>query len=194
MTKNRALSPIEVNAQRIARVTQFHAQGYNPREIGRLLEISESTVRRDLRRVTERVAADDVKQWRTVQLLRLERLLEACQAVLSAQHVVVSNGTVVTEKVFDDDGKPVWVDVHGPTGEVLHGSDGKPLVEQMRRPLEDHGAVLEAVAEMRKIEAEIAKLLGTQTPVKQAVEVQHVDYTINGVDLDKVTGKNLDPK
>lgn len=188
MTNGRTLSPTEVEAQRIARVMAYQAQGYSIRETARFLEVSESTVRRDIKRVERRIPAEETKQWRQVQLLRLERLYEACQAVLTSAHVVVSNGQVVRRKVFDDKGNPVWDNVYGPTGEVLNGADGQPLVEHRTEPVEDQGPILEAVAEMRKLEAEIAKLLGTQIAVKQAVELQHVDYTINGTDMSKVLG------
>jgi hypothetical protein len=191
VTKDRTLSPQEENAQRTAQVMAYQAQGYTMRETARLIGCSESTVRRVIERVQKRIPAEDAKTWRQVQLLRLERLYEACQAVLTASHVVVSNGQVVRRRVFDDEGNPVWDKVYGPTGEVLLGPDGQPLVEYRTEPLEDHGAVLEAVAEMRKIEAEVTKLLGTQTPVKQAVELQHVDYTITGTDMSKVLGANL---
>lgn len=188
MTKGRALLPLEVEAQRIARVLDLQARGYTVLETARMLGCSQSTVRRDLVRVQKRIPAEDAKQWRAVQLLRLERLMEACQAVLSAGHVVVSNGQVVRRRVFDDEGNPLWDNVYGPTGNMLHGPDGQPLVEHRTEPIEDQGPILEAVAEMRKIEAEIAKLLGTQVAVKQAVEVQHVDYVIEGADMSKILG------
>lgn len=167
------------------------AQGYSAPEVARLVGITRTSVHRIIERVARRIPAEDAKSWRQVQLLRLERLYEACQAVLTASHVVVSNGQVVRRRVFDDEGNPVWDKVYGPTGEVLKGSDGQDLVEHRTEPLEDHGAVLEAVAEMRKIEAEMTKLLGTQIAVKQAVELQHVDYTITGTDMSKVLGTNL---
>ncbi len=188
MTKERVLSPTEAEAQRIARVLDLQARGYNVAETARLLEISQSTVRRDLQRAQRRIPAEDAKQWRQVQLLRLERLMEACQSVLTANHVVVSNGVIVRETVLDDDGKVIWDPVLGPAGEQRTNSDGELLWQERKRPLLDHGAVLEAVAEMRKLEAEIAKLLGTQVQVKQAVELQHVNYTIEGVDMSKVIG------
>lgn len=167
---------------------QFQAQGYSHRETARLMGISESTVRRVVERVQKRIPAEDAKQWRQVQLLRLERLMEACQAVLTANHVVVSNGQIVQQYVKDDEGKPIWDPMYGPNGEPLVDSKGNLRVEQRRVPLEDHAAVLEAVAEMRKIEVEIMKLIGTQVQVKQAVELQHVNYVIEGVDMDKVIG------
>lgn len=167
---------------------QFQAQGYSHRETARLMGISESTVRRVVERVQKRIPAEDAKQWRQVQLLRLERLMEACQAVLAANHVVVSNGQIVQQYVKDDEGRPIWDPVYGPDGGQLVDSKGNLRVEQRRVPLEDHAAVLEAVAEMRKIEVEIMKLIGTQVQVKQAVELQHVNYVIEGVDMDKVIG------
>jgi hypothetical protein len=165
------------------------AQGYSTGEIARQLGCAPSTVNRDRERVKKRVPASDAKQWRQVQLLRLERSLAALNAVLEARHVVVSNGHVVSQYVFDEDGKPVWDPVYGPDGVQLTDSDGAPRFEQRKVPLEDHGVVLETIAEMRKIEDSIMKLLGTQTPVKQAVEVQHVSYAIEGgVDMSKVFG------
>lgn len=185
------MSPLETNAQVMARVAALVAQGYTKPEVGRMLGIPSRQVYRLLERIEKRIPAEDAKAWRKVQILRLERLYEACQAVLTAAHVVVSNGQVVRRRVFDEDGLPLWDKVYGPTGQVLQGPDGSDLVEYRTEPVEDQGPILEAVAEMRKIEAEITKLLGTQTPVKQEVELQHVDYTINGVDMDKITGKNI---
>lgn len=188
MSNERSLSPTELEAQRTARVMAFSAQGYSQREIGKLLGISQATVKRYMDRVQKRIPAEDAKQWRQVQLLRLERLMEACQAVLTANHVVVSNGQIVQQYVKDDEGKPIWDPVYGPDGEQLVNDKGKLRVEQRRVPLEDHAAVLEAVAEMRKLEVEIMKLIGTQVQVKQSVELQHVNYVIEGVDMDKVIG------
>lgn len=184
----RKLSTIEEITQRVSRVMQFTAQGYRPTEIGRMLGVSRATVQADIERAKKRIPAEDAKQWRQVQLLRLERLMEACQAVLAANHVVVSNGQIVQQYVKDDEGRPIWDPVFGPDGEQLVDSKGNLRVEQRRVPLEDHAAVLEAVAEMRKIEVEIMKLIGTQVQVKQAVELQHVNYVIEGVDMDKVIG------
>lgn len=189
MTNERAQSPLEIQTARDARIMELMARGYTRVEIAAQLEISKQQIDRMVRRVRKRVPAEDTKQWRQVQLLRLERLLEACQAVLTAHHVVVSNGHVVQRKVLDDEGKPIWDPVYGPDGEPITNDDGQLRVEQRMAPLEDHAAVLDAVAEMRKLEVEIAKLLGTPVAVKQEVAVQHVNYTIEGVDMDKVLGK-----
>lgn len=191
MTKERAQSPAELEAKRTAEVLSLSAQGYTQREIGRQVGISQSSVRRYLERVQKRIPADDLKQWRAVQLLRYERLMAASQAVLDAHHVVVSNGVVVRVLARDDEGKVIWDPVLGPDGEQRTNDAGEPLFEERRVPLQDQGPILEAVAELRKLEVEVSKLLGTQTPVKQAVEVQHVDYTITGVDMSKITGANL---
>lgn len=166
----------------------YQAQGYSRAEIARMLGIATSTVQRDIKRAESRIPAQDTDKWRKVQLLRLERLYAACEAVLTAHHVVVSNGVIVREAVLDDEGRPIWDPVYGPDGEQLVDGDGQPRVEQRRVPLEDHAAVLDAVAEMRKIEAEITKLLGTQATVKQEVAVQHATYAIEGVDMSKIFG------
>jgi hypothetical protein len=167
------------------------SQGYSKAEIGRLVGCSVSTVRRVIERAAKRIPAENTKSYRELQLLRYERLMEACQTVLAANHVVVSNGHVVRQVALDDEGKVIWDPVLGPDGLQRHDLDGNPVFEERKVPLEDHAAVLEAVAEMRKIEAEIMKLLGTQTPVKQAVELQHVAYEITGVDMSAVMGTNI---
>lgn len=169
---------------------EMQARGYLQTEIARELDITKQQLNRILERIKRRVSTDDVKQWRQVQLLRMERLLEACRSVLDANHVVVSNGHIVQADVLDDEGKPVWDPVYGPDGEPLTNDAGEIRVEKRKVALLDHAAVLDAVAEMRKVEAEIAKLLGTQAPVRQAVEVQHVNYEVTGVDLSKTLGLN----
>lgn len=166
-------------------------QGYTRTEAARMLDISPTRGARLLKRVNDRTAATNVDHYRTVQLLSLERLKQACLSVLEANHVVVSNGHIVHEYVLDSDGKPIWDPVYGPDGEQVVDDQGNLLVEQRRAPLADHGAVLEAARELRKIEDSIMKLLGTATPVKQTVEVQQVDYVIKGVDLSKTLGLNL---
>jgi DNA-binding CsgD family transcriptional regulator len=196
MKNERSLSPAEIQARRTARVLQLSAQGYSQAQIARQIGCSISMVGRDIERVKKRTTAADAAEWRQVQLLRLERSLEALESVLAARHIVVSNGHVVSQYVLDEDGKPIWDPVYGPDGEQLTDSDGALRVEQRKIPLEDHGVVLDTIAEMRKIEDSIMKLLGTQRVVKQEVEVQHVSYSIegDGVDMSKILGHNLDPK
>ncbi len=188
MTAERALRPQERIAARVARVVELVARGYSKTEIAEMLGVQRNTIAQDLRRLERRVPAEDAKQWRQIQLLRYERLLEACQAVLSAHHIAVSNGRVVTQYVFGEDGKPIWDPVWLPDGTQRHDDDGNPVVVQRTQPVEDSAPILEAVAEMRKIEDAIAKLLGTPVPVKQLAELQHVAYAIEGVDMTKVLG------
>lgn len=175
----------------MATVASLSAQGYSQREISLQLGCSIGTVSKDLTRIKRRTATSDANEWRKVQLLRYERLYAACEAVLAARHIVVSNGHVVSQYVLDEDGKPIWDPVYGPDGEQLTDHEGQPRVEQRKIPLEDHGAILDTIAEMRKIEDSVAKLLGTQTAVKQAIDLQHVSYEITGVDMSKVIGANL---
>lgn len=182
---------MEMEAKYAADIFALRSQGYTLREVARMLELTPRKVERVIERTAALKPLDDVAHWRKGQLLHYERLKQACIDVLEANHVVVSNGVIVREAVLDDEGKPIWDPVYGPDGVQLMDSDGKPRVEQRKVALLDHTAVLEAAAELRKIEVEISKLLGTQMPVKQALEVQHVDYTINGVDMSKVTGANL---
>lgn len=187
----RSMSQVEEEAQLAARVTSLVAQGWSKAEIARMLDISSRRVYRVIERTQKRLPVENTKAHREVQLLRYERLLEACQAVLVANHVVVSNGHVVRQVALDDEGRVIWDPVLGPGGVPRLDDAGNPVFEERKVPIEDHGAVLEAVAEMRKIEADIMKLLGTPTPVKQAVELQHVAYEITGVDMSAVMGTNL---
>ncbi len=188
MTAERQMSQVERSAERSARVLSLAAQGYQPKEIAEIIGISTRSVTAIKSRVQKRIPAEDTKQWRQIQLLRYERLLEACQAVLNAHHIAVSNGRVVTQYVFDEDGKPIWDPVWLPDGTQRHDEDGNPVVVQRTQPVEDSAPILEAVAEMRKIEDAIQKLLGTAVPVKQVAELQHVAYAIEGVDMTKVLG------
>lgn len=192
-TNGRKLSPMEQDAKYAAQIFELNGRGYTQGEIARMMGITTNHVRRIAERVSRRNPEADLKHWRRVQLLSLERLKEACLAVLEAHHVVVSNGTIVRQDVLDDEGKPIWDPVYGPDGEPITNDDGQIRVERRKVPLTDHAAVLEAAAELRKIEAEISKLLGTQVPVKQQVEVQQVAYTINGVDVSKVIGATVAP-
>lgn len=164
------------------------AQGYSRTEIARELGISNQQVRRLAERVARRIPADNAKHWRELQLLEYERLKRALEGVLEANHVVVSNGHIVHQYAVDDEGKPIWDPVYGPGGEQLTDDEGNLRVEQRKIPLRDNGVVMEAAAELRKINAEVTKLLGLAIQPKQTVEVQHVNYTITGVDMGKVLG------
>lgn len=190
MTNGRKLLPIEQEAKYAAQIFDLTGQGYTQAETARIMGISAIRVRRILERVANRKPEADLAHWRRVQLLNLERAKQAVLSVLEAHHVVVSNGVVVREDVLDDDGNVIWDPVLGPRGEQVTDADGRPRYERRKVALTDHSAVLEAVAEMRKIEDSIMKLLGTQQPVKQQVELQHVAYEIKGVDMSKVTGAN----
>lgn len=87
---------------------------------------------------------------------RLEAFLGAVEVILTRDHYAHSNGRVVT----------------------LPDSDGKPV------PLLDDGPKLAAIAEGRKLLAEIRVLNGATVPVKQELGVDtSLDITINGVDL-----------
>jgi AraC-like DNA-binding protein len=190
VTDNRPLSSRERDAKHAAVIFEMSAQGYSNSEIARELGLSYQQVTRIAKRTAARTPAEDAKHWRKLQLLEYERLKRAVEAVLEAHHVVVSNGHVVHQYAVDEEGKPIWDPVWGPDGKQLVDDQGNLRVEQRRIPLRDNGVVMEAVAELRKINTQISKLLGLDMPVKQTVEVQQVNYTIAGVDMSKVTGAN----
>ena len=48
--------------------------------------------------------------------------------------------------------------------------------------------MLDVIAELRKVNEAISKLLGLAIQPKQTVEVQHVQYAIEGVDMSKTLG------
>jgi hypothetical protein len=69
----------------------------------------------------------------------------------------------------------------------LAHSNGR-VVELHGEPVIDDGPKLAAMAEMRKLVGEIRQLNGLTVPVKQEVGVDAtVSYTINGVDVGKLT-------
>ena len=191
MTDNRPLSAREQDAKLAASAFEMSGQGYTQAEIARMLGLTPQKLSKLMKRVAARVPAEDAGHWRKVQLLEYERLKRALEGVLDAHHVVVSNGHVVTQYVFDDEGKPVWDVVYGTDGEPKTNSDGEIEVRQRQTPLRDNAVVLDAVAELRKVNEAISKLLGLAIQQKQTVEVQHVEYTITGVDMSKLTGANI---
>lgn len=190
MSDSRSLSSREQDAKYAAAIFEMSAQGYGNTEIARILEIKGGAqqVRRIAARTNKRIPAEDAAHWRKVQLLEYERMKRALEDLLEARHIVVSNGHIVSQYALDDEGKPIWDPVYGPDGEQLEDSNGDLRVEQRKIPLQDNGVVLEVIAELRKVNEAISKLLGLAIQQKQTVEVQHVQYAIDGVDMSKVLG------
>lgn len=101
----------------------------------------------------------------------LEELLDRANKVLRGTHPLVSNGKVMRlgEPVLDEHGRPT-------------------IAEGAGELLLDDGPILAAAAEMRKLVGEIRQLNGLTVPVKQEIDLGgHVNYTITGVDMDKLT-------
>ena len=190
MSDSRSLSLREQDAKYAAAIFEMSAQGYNNAEIARILEVpgGAQKLRRIAERTTRRIPAEDAGHWRKVQLLEYERMKRALEDLLEARHIVVSNGHIVSQYVFGEDGKPIWDPVYGPDGEQVTDSQGNLRVEQRRIPLQDNGVVLDVIAELRKVNEAISKLLGLGIQQKQTVEVQHVQYAIEGVDMSKILG------
>lgn len=100
----------------------------------------------------------------------LEELIDRTNQVLRGTHPLVSNGKVMRL------GEPILV-------------DGRPVIaEGAGELLLDDGPILAAAAEMRKLVGEIRQLNGLTVPVKQEIDLGgHVNYTITGVDMDKLS-------
>lgn len=188
MTDHRPLSSRETDAKLAAQIFEMSGQGYTNAEIGRELGMSRQMVHKIANRTAKRIPAEDASHWRKVQLLEYERMKRALEDLLEARHIVVSNGHIVSQYVFDEDGKPIWDPVYGPDGEQAVDGEGNLRVEQRRIPLQDNGVVLDVIAELRKVNEAISKLLGLGIQQKQTVEVQHVQYAIEGVDMNKTLG------
>jgi hypothetical protein len=101
----------------------------------------------------------------------LNEVIDVANQIMRKNHVAVSQGRVVRE------GKPYIND------------DGEAAIaEGAGSPVPDDAPKLAAAAEIRKAAVELARLYGLNIPVKQ--EVEHtgaVNYTITGVDMDKLT-------
>ncbi|HEY0641255.1 MAG TPA: hypothetical protein VGD67_26805 [Pseudonocardiaceae bacterium] len=121
----------------------------------------EANVRRALRAHTERVTGEAAAELRQAQLEELDRLTAAATKVLEAKHFAFQNGRLCTLPAAEEGGPPV--------------------------PVEDDAPVLRAVETLLRIQERRAKLLGLDAPTRQEVEQTLVRYTVEGVDLGKLT-------
>lgn len=117
------------------------------------------------------VPAKEVNAHRAELNEQLDELLDRVNEVLRRDHVLVSNGRLMRI------GEP-FINEHG-EAEISEGQG---------EPLRDDGPIIAAAAEMRKLIGEIRQLNGLTVPVKQELGVDAtVSYTINGVDVGKLT-------
>ncbi|MCK9901257.1 hypothetical protein MXD63_14355 [Frankia sp. Cpl3] len=145
------------NAERDRDAANMRADGKTYEAIAVALGYSHrSAARRAVQRVLAATIREAGDELRVLELERLDRLYEAAMAVLTREHVTVSQGRVIRE------GKPVIND--NGEAEILEGH-GAPLV--------DDGPVLQAIDRLLKIQDRRAKLVGLDAPVKH--EVRTID-------------------
>lgn len=131
----------------------------------------------------------------TVEQLRLEirnaavdhvhEMIERHQAAINqltdiaeAEHPLVDNGHVVRDGVDFRQRKEIEELIERNGGEV----DRETVQLLMGQPLLDKAPALAARKEIRQHDAELAKLLGLNKPIKVQNEVTFVDYQVVGVD------------
>lgn len=124
-------------------------------QIAGMWGVSTPTIWRRFHRALERVPVKGVEEYRAGQIARLAAARQAVIEVLTAKHVVVSNGHIVSEingtyPAEDENGEP-----HPKAGEPIYGD-----------PLVDDGPVLAAVDRLVKLDDQEAKLLGLYAAVK----------------------------
>lgn len=158
------------SAAKDARVVELVNEGHSLQDIATAWGVSKPVIWRRFHRALERIPQKAVEDYRTAQLVRLAAARQAVMDVLTAKHVVVSNGHVVSEIVgnhplVDEDNEP-----HPQAGEPIYGD-----------PLIDDGPVLAAVDRLVKLDDQEAKLLGLYA----AAKVEHdstVRYEVVGVE------------
>jgi hypothetical protein len=120
-------------------------------------------------RALERVPALEVQQYRAEQIELVDELMREALTIMRRDHLAVSQGRVVR------------------MGTVYTDDDGKEkLVDGVGEPVLDDAPKLAAIAEVRKLLERMARILGTDTPVKQELDLGGtLNYKINGVDVKK---------
>jgi hypothetical protein len=160
--------------ERINHVITRRRQGHPFARIGDELGITRQGAHDLYWRAMEARTAPNVAAIRQEQNERLDMLHEKAMEIVNRKHVVVSGGKIVheTTPVLDDDG-------HARTDE--NGN----LIVTVGEPLLDDGPTLRAIAELRALEAERAKLNGTYAPVQATINGE-IRYEITGIDLDRL--------
>ena len=126
---------------RTAKVLDLSRAGLSERQIAEEIGWSDSTVHKDIIRGLKALREKNTELaevWVAEELERLKDLERAARRVLTAHHVVVNSGKVVTDK--DTEGKPY--------------------------KLTDDGPVIQAITALLRIAERRAKLLGLDAPTK----------------------------
>ena len=127
------------------------------------------------RRQQLRTAATDYVQ---EMIERHQAAIQQLTDIAEEEHPLVDNGHVVRDGVSARDRDWVTEQIKAADGEV----NSDVLDTLMGKPLLDKAPALAARKEIRQHDAELAKLLGLNKPVKVQQEVTFVDYQVVGVD------------
>ncbi len=109
---------------------------------------------------------------------RHQAAIQQLTDIAEEEHPLVDNGHVVRDGVSARDRDWVTEQIKAADGEV----NSDVLDTLMGKPLLDKAPALAARKEIRQHDAELAKLLGLNKPVKVQQEVTFVDYQVVGVD------------
>jgi hypothetical protein len=121
-------------------------------------------------RALKEIPAHEVQEYRAEQLNLVDELLREALAIMRRDHLAVSQGRVVRL------GHPIIVDGEA----VIAEGEGEPVL--------DDGPKLAAIGEVRQLLARMAKIVGSDSPVKvEQTGSTTVNYLINGVDVGKMT-------
>jgi hypothetical protein len=144
---------------RDAEACRLRRDGHSLRNIADILGYASSGAVSDaIKRILDSVRAEPAADVRQMELDRLDELWQAAVTVLRKRHLAHSGGKLV-EAVIDD------VEVQ----------------------LEDSKPVLDAIDRLLRIQARRAALLGLDAPTKAEVGGKVVLYSVEGVDMDKLT-------
>lgn len=153
------------------------------------LGISVRMAQDDYELILKRAALERVEQQRREMAADLEELMRKAWEVLDANHVVVSQGHVVSEIIgqwpmIDVDGNPMMM-TDRETGELVrnpfsgqpHKNAGQPIYGDA---LKDSAPKLAAIETLRKLNESYRKLFGVDSAIKIDQNVS-VNFTIDGV-------------
>lgn len=162
-------------AEKLAEVVELRRQRLTFEEIGERLGCTRQWAHRLYKRALAEIPAPAVDAHRTEMLDQLDEAERAVLAVLHGQHVVVSNGHVVSAIVghhpaTTEDGSP-----HPNAGQPIYGD-----------PLVDHGPILDAARTLVAIQARKARLLGADAATKVETDLNILKYEVVGIEVSKL--------
>ena len=139
-------------AEKIAEAMRLQRDfGYSKEKVAEVMGISNVYAGKLIKKGISEIFRGETEEAVAMHLARLAKQREAVLAVLSANHLLVNAGEVVTDYIRGDDGQPL----------EFEGA-------RIRVPLRDQGPVLAAVDRLLKIDESERKLLGLDKPTKVA--------------------------